>query len=93
LISSNHCLDNKGPGVFLYNDDGQVGSSGNIIANNTLGDDRASPSARTQSYGVVTVGGAEGNIIDGNNMFNNTLSSIGVAGMSNIVNGVVQSPQ
>jgi len=92
LISSNSCLDNSGPGVYLYNDAGQAGSSGNTIANNTLGDDRSSPSARTQTYGVESVNGADGNIVEGNTVFNNTVSSISLVGTSNVLRGNAESP-
>jgi len=92
LISSNSCLDNSGPGVYLYNDEGLAGSSGNVIANNSLGDDRASPSARTQTYGVEAVRGADSNIVEGNTMFNNTISSISLVGSSNVVSGNVETP-
>jgi parallel beta-helix repeat protein len=92
LISSNSCLDNSGPGIYLYNDAGLAGSSGNTIANNSLGDDRASPSARTQTFGVESVNGANGNIVEGNTMFNNTLASISLVGTSNVVKGNVESP-
>jgi len=85
LIASNKCLDNSGPGIYLYNDPGQAGSSGNIIANNTLGDDRGSPSARTQTYGIEAVNAADGNILQGNSLFNNTVSAISVSGVSNVV--------
>ncbi len=91
LIASNACHDNSGPGIFLYNDDGEAGSTRNIIANNSLGDDRASPSARTQTYGVLTVRGAEGNIVLGNTMFNNTKSSISLVGKANVVSGNIES--
>jgi parallel beta-helix repeat protein len=92
VITGNHCLDNSGPGVLLYNDQGQVGSSGNIIANNWLGDDRGSPSARTQTFGVRTVGQADNNTIVANSLFNNTVANISAVGTTNIVRGNVESP-
>jgi parallel beta-helix repeat protein len=92
LIASNSCLDNSGPGIFLYNDDGQVGSTGNIIANNSLGDDRPAPSTRTQTYGVEEVRGADSNIVVGNVLFNNTVSNVSLVGTSNVVGGNVESP-
>jgi parallel beta-helix repeat protein len=86
-ITSNRCMDNSGPGVFLYNDRGEVGSSGNVIANNTLGDDRTSPSERTQTYGVETVGEADGNVVEGNFLLNNTIAGISLVGTANVVSG------
>ncbi len=90
LISSNSCHDNAGPGIFLYNDGGQVGSSGNVIANNSLGDDRAGP-ARTQTYGVEAVNGADNNTVVGNTMFNNTISGVSLVG-TNVVKGNAETP-
>jgi parallel beta-helix repeat protein len=92
LISSNRCLDNSGPGIILYNDAGEVASTGNIIANNSLGDDRASPSARTQTFGVEAMAGADGNIVMGNTLFNNTVSGISLVGTDNVVRGNLESP-
>jgi parallel beta-helix repeat protein len=92
VISSNSCTDNSGPGVFLYNDPGQVGCTGNIIANNTLGDDRTSRSARTQTFGVESVGEADGNVVVGNFLLNNTLSGISLVGTANVVSGNFGSP-
>jgi len=92
LISSNSCLDNSGPGVYLYNDAGLAGSSGNTVANNTLGDDRSSPSARTQTYGVESVNGADGNIVEGNTLFNNTIAGISLVGTSNVEEGNAGGP-
>lgn len=91
IVSSNTCLDNSGPGVYLYNDQGQVGCSGNVIANNTLGDDRAA-AARTQTYGVLTVNAADDNLVQGNILFGNTLANLSLAGTSNTVLGNVGSP-
>ncbi len=86
LISGNTCLDNSGPGVYLYNDQGQAGSSGNTISNNTLGDDRA-PSLRTQTYGVEAVNGAWGNSVEGNVFLSCTVSTVSLVGQGNLVSG------
>jgi parallel beta-helix repeat protein len=87
MIASNTCVDNSGPGVYLYNDDGQAGSSGNTIANNSLGDDRPSPAARTQTYGVQSVRDADGNTVTGNALFNDTISDVSLVGTDNVVRG------
>lgn len=91
MISANTCHNNSGPGIFLYNDAGEVGSSENIIANNSLGDDRASPQARTQTHGVMAVNGAEGNIVVGNTLFNNTISNVSLVGKNNVVRENIES--
>jgi parallel beta-helix repeat protein len=91
VVSSNTCLDNSGPGILLYNDPGQLGSSDNVIANNSLGDSRPPP-ARTQTYGIQAVNAAENNTVVGNDLFNNTISNISLVGSANSVKGNVESP-
>jgi len=92
VIKGNHCLDNSGPGVLLYNDQGQAGSSGNVVTNNWLGDDRGSLSARTQTFGIRTVGQADNNTIVANFLFNNTVANISAVGTANIVRGNFEGP-
>jgi parallel beta-helix repeat protein len=90
MISGNGCLDNSGSGIFLYNDQGQVGSSGNTVTHNLLGDDRAQPSGRTQAYGVREANQADRNMIVSNVLFNNSVESIHTVGPSSVVDGNIQ---
>jgi parallel beta-helix repeat protein len=90
IISGNTCLDNSGSGIFLYNDQGQVGSSGNTVAHNLLGDDRSQPSGRTQTYGVREANQADRNMILSNLLFNNTVESIHAIGPSSVVAGNIE---
>jgi len=87
LVSANSCLDNSGSGIFLYNDQGQVGSSGNTITHNLLGDDRSTPAARTQAYGVKEVNQADNNKITSNVCFNNSVAGVVTVGPSSVATG------
>jgi len=90
LVSANTCLDNSGIGVFLYNDPGQVGSSGNTITHNLLGDDRRKASERTQAYGVKETNQADNNTISSNVFFSNSVASIVAVGPSSVVAGNIE---
>jgi parallel beta-helix repeat protein len=89
-ISGNSCLDNSGSGIYLYNDQGQAGSSGNTVTHNLLGDDRTQPSGRTQAYGVKEVNQADRNTISSNVLFNNTVESIHAIGTATVVSGNIE---
>ncbi len=62
VISMNICTNNSGDGVLLYNDQGQVGSTGNLVVGNFLGNFGNST--------LQTIG-----IKEENNSWNNSLGS------------------
>jgi parallel beta-helix repeat protein len=90
LVSGNSCLDNSGSGILLYNDLGEVGSSGNTITHNSIGDDRSQPAERTQTYGLREVNQADNNTITSNVLFNNSVANIAAIGSSSVVSGNIE---
>ena len=73
VISMNQCYNNAGDGIILYNDKGQVGSTGNLISNNWLGNEPNS--ALTQTYGVVGMNNSSNNTLISNTMADNTVAA------------------
>ncbi len=92
LISGNICLDNSNTGIFLYNDQGQAGSSGNTITHNIVGDDRNQSTARTQLFGIKEVNQADNNTIQANVLFGNVVANIiRSGGPSTVVSGNIEN--
>jgi parallel beta-helix repeat protein len=91
LISGNSCVDNNGSGIFLYNDRGLGGSSGNAITHNVAGDDRAG-SQRTQLFGIREVNDGDHNTITSNVLFNNSDANVSTTGSSTMVSGNIENP-
>lgn len=83
VISMNRCSDNSGDGILVYNDPGQAGSTGNLISNNWLGNER-SP-ARSQMFGIREANNANNNILVSNVMFNNTVAAASIIGPNTTV--------
>jgi parallel beta-helix repeat protein len=78
VISMNQCFNNSGEGIVLYNDPGQLGSTGNLISHNWLGND--GDSARTQALGVSEGNDSDNNTFVANVMVNNTVAAASLLG-------------
>lgn len=78
VIVGNRCYDNVGYGILLYNDPGQEGSTGNLVAGNWLGNE--GNATRFQSYGIGEANSSYGNAIFSNAYFNNTESPVELVG-------------
>ncbi len=78
VISLNQCDNNSGAGVLLYNDQGQVGSTGNLIADNWLCN--VGGSAQTQVFGVREANDSDNNTLISNVMLNNTEAATSLLG-------------
>jgi len=78
VISMNQCYNNSGYGILLYNDPGQVGSTGNLISYNWLGNE--GNSAQTQNFGVSEGGDSDNNRLVSNVMVNNTVAAVSLIG-------------
>jgi len=85
VISMNQCYNNSGDGILLYNDPGEAGSSGNLVSDNWLGNQRSTP--QTQAFGI-----AEGNESDNNTLISNVMVNNTVAAASLIGPDAVASP-
>lgn len=84
-VSRNICMDNSGPGILLYNDPGQDGSTHDAVVDNTSGDDRLS--GMTQTYGIAEMNQADLNEIASNLACNNKVADFKVAGSSTTLVG------
>ena len=73
-VSMNTCDNNAGDGILLYNDDGQAGSTGNLVSDNFVGNVGG---ATPQAFGVV-----EANDSGNNTLLSNTLSGNAISGAS-----------
>ncbi len=84
-VYRNTCLDNSGPGILLYNDPGQAGSTHDVVSHNTSGDDRLS--GRTQTYGIAEMNQANFDEIAFNLACNNTVADLETVGSSTTTAG------
>jgi len=73
-ISANTCDDNPGGGILLYNDPGQVGSTGNLVSGNWASNLGTLP--LTQTYGIREFGSSDENTIVSNVTLNDTVGSV-----------------
>ncbi len=89
-IFGNACFDNGGSGILLYNDQGQLGSSGNRIAGNRIGND--GNATRAQSYGVREMNQADDNIISSNILVQNAVADISLVGQASSTAGNTEEP-
>jgi parallel beta-helix repeat protein len=78
VISMNQCNDNSGDGILLYNDPGQLGSTGNLISTNWLGNLGNLPP--TQMFGIREANDANNNTLTSNMMVGNTEAAISILG-------------
>lgn len=78
VISMNQCYNNADNGILLYNDWGQVGSTGNLISDNWLGNE--ANSALTQMVGVKEETNSGNNTLIANVMTNNTDAAASLLG-------------
>jgi parallel beta-helix repeat protein len=78
LISMNHCNNNSGDGILLFNDPGQAGSTGNVISNDWSGNEGRSPP--TQMFGIREANDANSNTFISNVMVNNTVAAMSILG-------------
>jgi parallel beta-helix repeat protein len=78
LVSMNQCYNNSGDGILLYNDRGQLGSTGNLISYNWLGNEAGS--AQTQSFGVGEGNDSDNNTLVSNVMINNAVAATSLVG-------------
>jgi parallel beta-helix repeat protein len=83
VISMNRCGNNSGDGILLYNDPGQEGSTGNVISNNWLGNERNSPP--THMFGVREANDANHNVLTANVFVDNTVAAVSVLGPNTTV--------
>lgn len=81
VISMNQCYDNSGYGILLYNDPGQVGSTGNLISYNWLGNRGDS---QTQSFGISEGGNSDNNTLVSNVTVNNTVVAVSLVGNNSV---------
>jgi parallel beta-helix repeat protein len=70
VISMNQCDNNSGYGIFLYNDLGNAGSTGNLLFDNSLGNEGSAPP--TQTFGIGEANNSDNNTLISNVMVNNT---------------------
>jgi parallel beta-helix repeat protein len=78
VISMNQCSNNSGDGILLYNDPGQVGSTGNLVSDNWLGND--GNSSQTQLFGIREANESDNNTLSLNVMVNNTEAATSTLG-------------
>jgi parallel beta-helix repeat protein len=78
VVSMNQCYNNLGVGIVLYNDPGQLGSTGNLISHNWLGNN--GDSAPTQALGVSEGNDSGNNTLVSNVMVNNTVAAASLIG-------------
>lgn len=78
VISMNQCYNNSGDGILLYNDPGQLGSTGNLISYNWLGNE--ANSAQTQNFGVSEGNDSDNNTLVSNVMINNAVAAASLIG-------------
>lgn len=74
VISMNECYDNSGYGILLYNDPGQLGSTGNLVSSNWVGNEGGSP--QTQEFGISEGNDSGNNTLISNVEFNNTAAAV-----------------
>jgi parallel beta-helix repeat protein len=74
VISMNECYNNSGYGILLYNDPGQLGSTGNVVSGNWAGNEGGSP--QTQEFGISEGNDSGNNTIVSNVTFNNTIAAV-----------------
>jgi parallel beta-helix repeat protein len=74
VISMNQCYNNSGYGILLYNDPGQLGSTGNLVSGNWAGNEAGSPQA--QMFGISEGNDSGNNTIASNVTFNNTVAAV-----------------
>jgi len=78
VISMNQCFNNSGDGILLYNDSGQLGSTGNLVSYNWLGNEGSS--APTQRFGISEGNDSDNNTLVSNVMVNNTVAATSLIG-------------
>jgi len=78
VISMNQCYNNSGDGILLYNDPGQLGSTGNLVSYNWLGNEGSS--AQPQRFGVGEGNDSFDNTFVSNVMVNNTVAATSLVG-------------
>jgi parallel beta-helix repeat protein len=78
VVSMNLCYDNSGDGILLYNDPGQLGSTGNLVSYNWLGND--GNSSQVQRFGVSEGNDSDNNTLVSNVMVNNTIAAMSLIG-------------
>jgi parallel beta-helix repeat protein len=74
VISMNQCYNNSGYGILLYNDPGQLGSTGNLVSGNWVGNEAGSP--QTQRFGISEANDSGDNTVVSNVTFNNTVADV-----------------
>jgi parallel beta-helix repeat protein len=78
VISTNSCYDNGGDGIFLYNDPGGVGSTGNSVSDNWLGNQGSGQPS--QRFGIGEANSSFGNVLTSNVFSNNTAGTVSLVG-------------
>jgi parallel beta-helix repeat protein len=78
VVSMNECYNNKGDGIALYNDPGQLGSTGNLVSYNWLGNEGAS--TPTQTIGISEGNDSYNNTFVSNVTMNNTVAATSLIG-------------
>jgi parallel beta-helix repeat protein len=73
VISTNQCYNNSGYGILLYNDPGQVGSTGNLVSGNWVGNEGGS---QAQRFGISEANDSGNNTLVSNVAFNNTVAAV-----------------
>lgn len=81
VISMNQCYDNSGYGILLYNDPGQLGSTGNLVSGNWAGNEGGSP--QTQRFGISEGNDSGNNTLTSNVTFNNTVADVSLVSPQN----------
>jgi len=83
VVSTNQCYNNVGVGIVLYNDPGQLGSTGNLVSRNWLGNN--GDSAPTQALGVSEGNDSDNNTLVANTMVNNTVAAASLVGPDSLM--------
>ena len=78
VISANECYNNSGDGILLYNDPGEVGSTGNLVSSNWLGNQGNAKA--TQEFGIAEANASDGNTLVSNMFVNNTAGAVSLVG-------------
>ena len=77
-ISMNTCDDNPGGGILLYNDPGQVGSTGNLVTKNWVCN--VAYLDTTQTFGIKEFNQSGDNLIVSNVILNDTAGPVSLVG-------------
>jgi parallel beta-helix repeat protein len=84
-ISMNTCDDNPGGGILLYNDPGQLGSTGNLVSKNWACNEATL--APTQTFGIKEFSDSDDNTFASNVALNDTTAAVSLVGPFNNYSG------